>query len=246
MIELNVKIADEIMHVIFYSAYTEDRLAEYSTDDKADFTVCPKRADKERIRDMFREAHKETGVGEREHTYGFNEFHAIHLELAKKLVERGVLLVHGSVVVAGGGAYMFIAPSGTGKSTHTRYWTEVLGERSFIINDDKPLIRVTDGEPLVYPTPWGNEEKPKQADKAPLKALILLERADFNKLTPINDAELFPHLYKASLRGETPAEVIRIVELERKLMKQVGLYRMQCTNSIEAAETAIGELKVER
>ena len=50
---------------------------------------------------------------------------------------------------------------------------------------------------------------------------------------------MFPHLYKAALRGETPAEVIKIIELERRLMKQVGLFRMQCTDSTDAAKTAI-------
>jgi hypothetical protein len=170
---------------------------------------------------------------------------ACYRKIAEEMLDRDILLMHGSAVSIDGTGVMFIAESGTGKSTHTKHWLEALGERAFIINDDKPLIRMTDGDPLIYPTPWGIKEKPAQAEKAPLKAMILLERADFNRLTTMDESEMFAHLYKAALRGETPTEVIKIIELERRLMKQVGLFRMQCTDSIDAAKTAIKELKVE-
>lgn len=245
MIKFNIKIADETVQIICYNPFTKSMFKEYFTDEEARFTVFPKRVDKEKIRERFRAvlSGKKAEILDRSHS--FSEYHAIHLELATKLIDRGVLLVHGSAVAADGGAYLFIATSGTGKTTHTNYWTMALGERAFIINDDKPMIRITDGEPLIYPTPWGIHDKPKQAEKAPLKAMILLERADFNKLSPIKESELFPHLYKAALRGETPAETLEIVELERKLMDKTKLYKMQCTNSIDAAKTAIRELKIE-
>lgn len=245
MIEFNIDIADEIIQIICYNPFTKSIFKDYFTDEEANFTVFPKRVDKEKIRERFRAvlSGKDAEIVDRSHS--FSEYHAIHLEMATKLIDRDVLLMHGSAVVADGSAYLFIAPSGTGKSTHTKHWLEALGERAFIINDDKPLIRMTDGDPLIYPTPWGIKEKPAQAEKAPLKAMILLERADFNRLTPMDESEMFAHLYKAALRGETPTEVIKIIELERRLMKQVGLFRMQCTDSIDAAKTAIKELKVE-
>ena len=245
MIEFNINIADETIKIICYNPFTHSIFKDYYTDEEANITVFPTRADKEKIRQRFRAVLSGKDAEIVDNSHSFSEYHAIHLEMATKLIDRDVLLVHGSAVVADGSAYLFIAPSGTGKSTHTRHWLEVLGERAFIINDDKPLIRITDGEPIIYPTPWGIKRKPTQAEKAPLKAIILLERADFNKLTPIEESEMFAHLYKAALRGETPAEVIKIIELERRLMKQVGLFRMQCTDSTDAAKTAIKGLMVE-
>ena len=245
MIEFNIKIADEIIKIICYDPFTESIFKEYFTDEEASITVFPKAADKEKIRQRFRAVLSGKDAEIVDNSHSFSEYHAIHLEMATKLIDRDVLLVHGSAVVADGSAYLFIAPSGTGKSTHTRHWLEALGERAFIINDDKPLIRITDGEPIIYPTPWGIKPKPTQAESAPLKAIILLERADFNRLSPIAESEMFPHLYKAALRGETPDEVIKIIGLERKLMDHVGLFRMQCTDSVEAAETAIKGLKAE-
>lgn len=51
-------------------------------------------------------------------------------------------------------AILFTAPSGTGKSTHTRMWQECFGERVTVINDDKPLIKINDSEAVIYGTPW--------------------------------------------------------------------------------------------
>ena len=43
-------------------------------------------------------------------------------------------------------AYVFSADSGTGKSTHTQLWLEHFGDRAYILNDDKPAIRLIDGK----------------------------------------------------------------------------------------------------
>ena len=41
-------------------------------------------------------------------------------QIAERLPEYGAMLFHGSAVAVDGAAYLFTAPSGIGKSTHTR------------------------------------------------------------------------------------------------------------------------------
>ena len=53
----------------------------------------------------------------------------------------GTVAVHGSCIVNGGRAVLFLGESGTGKSTHTRLWRQLLGEGVQFFNDDKPAIR---------------------------------------------------------------------------------------------------------
>lgn len=67
---------------------------------------------------------------------------AVYRKIAESLPNKNVLLFHGSVIAVDGEGYMFIAPSGTGKSTHTRLWREQFGARAVMVNDDKPLIRI--------------------------------------------------------------------------------------------------------
>ena len=52
------------------------------------------------------------------------------------------MMIHSSAVVVDGKAYLFSAPSGTGKSTHTAFWLKKFGDRAYILNDDKPAVRV--------------------------------------------------------------------------------------------------------
>ena len=47
---------------------------------------------------------------------------AMMIAFALATAEMDTLLFHASVVCRGGKAYMFLGPSGTGKSTHTRLW----------------------------------------------------------------------------------------------------------------------------
>ena len=62
-------------------------------------------------------------------------------------------MLHSSGIVKDGRAYLFSADPGTGKSTHTSLWQKYFGEdEAKIINDDKPAIRLVDGELYVYGT----------------------------------------------------------------------------------------------
>lgn len=65
----------------------------------------------------------------------------------RKILDYGGIMIHASAVAVDGKAYLFSAPCGTGKSTHTKQWQKYFGaERAVIINDDKPVLyRNSDG-----------------------------------------------------------------------------------------------------
>ena len=63
--------------------------------------------------------------------------------LAEKPTAYNVLLMHGSALCMDGQPIVFTAPSGTGKSTHTRLWREMFGSRVWMIYDDKPMLKIT-------------------------------------------------------------------------------------------------------
>ena len=68
---------------------------------------------------------------------------------------KDTLVLHAVVVSYGGKGYMFIAPSGTGKSTHARLWLEHI-EGTELVNDDFPVVR----DEMVYGSPWGGWKTP--------------------------------------------------------------------------------------
>lgn len=84
------------------------------------------------------------GIPARAFSDAYLETLAVYRKIAEKMPEYDTFLFHGSAIAVGGEGYLFTAKSGTGKSTHTRLWRELLGNRVVIVNDDKPLIRVTE------------------------------------------------------------------------------------------------------
>ena len=98
---------------------------------------------------------------------------AIYREIAERMVERDVLLFHGSAILVDGVSYLFTAPSGTGKSTHARLWREnlpALGHTVSMVNDDKPLLKFTGEGIFVCGTPWNGKHRLGENTIAPLRA----------------------------------------------------------------------------
>ncbi len=108
--------------------------------------------------------------------------------------------LHSSAVVVDGYAYLFSADSGTGKSTHTGLWLEHFKEKAFIINDDKPVLRLENGQWFVYGTPWSGKTDLNINVKAKLGAIVFLERAKENHITPIEVKEAIPLFFNQTVR----------------------------------------------
>ena len=84
---------------------------------------------------------------------GYGESVVAYEKISNALPAFDAFVMHSSVVAVDGQAYAFAAESGIGKSTHTRYWKQVLGDRVTVINGDKPIYRLVHGKLLAYGTP---------------------------------------------------------------------------------------------
>ena len=105
-------------------------------------------------------------------------------------------VMHCSAVAVDGGAYCFAADSGTGKSTHTRYWKQLLGDRVTVINGDKPICRFCGDQLMVCGTPWCGKENWQTNTSAPMWALCLLERGEENAVYPVDAFRMLGELMR--------------------------------------------------
>ena len=78
-------------------------------------------------------------------------------------------------------AVMFLGESGTGKSTHTRLWRENI-DGAFLLNDDSPLIRCTDGIPTAYGSAWSGKTPCYINRSYPIRAIVRLSQAPHNRI----------------------------------------------------------------
>ena len=149
------------------------------------------------------------------------------------------MLIHSSAVVYNGKAYLFSAPSGTGKSTHASLWLKLLGDKAYVINDDKPIIRLIDGKFYVYGTPWSGKHKKDVNTRAEISAICFINQAKEDTIRVASVKEIFPLLLNQTVRFSEITETDKLFGLIEKLLTSVKLFRLSCTPNLSAAELAV-------
>ena len=148
---------------------------------------------------------------------------------------------HASAVLLDGKAYLFSAPSGTGKSTHTEKWCRLFGAE--IINDDKPALRRVDGKWMVYGTPWSGKNDLSMPVGVPLGGIAVLERGEKNTIRIMSPVEAVPAIIGQCLHFTHKGYMSKQLELLDKLLKETPVWRLTCRNDDEAAIVSCGAMK---
>jgi len=245
MINFTVCLAGRAVAVNAMFESTRDYCEKYICQEEAAFsvTITPEDIAFEREKSI-REDRLE-GKKPREFSDSYLETIAVQRKIAEGLFHYDTLLFHGSVVAVDGEAYLFTAKSGTGKSTHTRFWRELFGQRAVMVNDDKPFLRITDEGVQVYGSPWNGKHGLGSNISAPLKAICLLERGKENQIQKISAKEAVFMLLQQSNRPMQPRLMPKYLELVDALSAGVAFYRMQCNMDPMAAQVAYNAMAKE-
>ena len=235
--DFKISIADVSIEIssIYDDVY---RMCEgYITDRAPDFSVQITQSDiKAERENSIREAFVEHKPYV-EFKDSYLETLAVYRKIATKLLKFDAFLMHGAVVGLGGSAYMFTAPSGVGKTTHTRFWLKQFPE-AFIVNGDKPIIRFKDGNIYAYGTPWSGKERQNTNTKLPLKSICILTRGKENAIKPITFSEIFPMIFQQTYRPTDEESLQKTMEMIKRLGESVDFYIMKCNLDPNAANVA--------
>lgn len=154
-----------------------------------------------------------------------------------QLLHHGGFMLHSSAVVMNGEAYLFSAPSGTGKSTHTEQWLKLFGERAKILNDDKPAIMVK-SEITACGTPWSGKSDLNLNLEVPLRGICIIERSAENFIEPLPTEKAVFALLDQTLRPEDEEKMLLLLDMLDRVTKDVTVWRMGCNISVDAARVA--------
>ena len=242
MAEFSMEIAEKTARICSLFDSTPHYFRPYLTENAPDFSICVTEEDlRFEQAELDREA-REEGFRLRVFTDPFLERAAIQRAFAEFLLDYDTLLLHGSTIAVDGSAYLFTARSGTGKSTHTRLWREVFGQRAVMINDDKPFLQLTDGQILAYGSPWSGKHGLDTNISAPLRGICLLERGAENQIRPAEPSQLLPMLQKQAYLPMNPEKHPKFFQLLHTLAHQIPLWYMTCTKDPAAAQIAFAAM----
>lgn len=162
---------------------------------------------------------------------------AVYRKIANQLLNYDIILFHGAVITMEDQAYLFTAPSGTGKTTHIFLWKQLFRDSVSILNGDKPLLKITPGGIFACGTPWQGKENEGKNDIAPLKAICVLKRGQINQISSLTYHEALPALFQQTYRPDETESVVKTMELIGKL-QNVNFYSLSCNMDLEAAQVA--------
>ena len=238
MTRFTILIAEKRVQITALYESTRLFCADYLDEGTPDFSVSVTPEDIRWEREKSAREDALEGIPVRAFTDEYLETLAVYRKIADRMLEFGTMLFHGSAIAVDGTGYLFTAKSGTGKSTHTRLWREYFGDRAVMINDDKPLLRVTDSGVWVCGTPWDGKHRLSMNANVPLAGICILERGAENRIRAITPKEALHMLMQQSHRPGSPAAVIHLMDTVDKLMTKIRFYRLECNQDPGAALVA--------
>ena len=162
---------------------------------------------------------------------------ALMVLYALATAEQQTVLFHAAVVSHGGKGYLFLGPSGTGKSTHARLWLQHI-EGTELVNDDNPVVRIADdGTVVVYGSPWSGKTPCYRNVSGPLGGIVMLSQAPYNKIRRLGGIESYVALME-SISGKRWDKRIAdgLHETENTLASTVAVWHLACLPDQAAAE----------
>ena len=208
--------------------YIEKFAEDYLTDAIPDFTVS--------VTDD--ELAKEATMTEVSFSDGYLESIVAYRKIAERLPEYDAVVFHGAILATGGRAYAFTARSGVGKTTHTRLWISTLGADVHYLNGDKPIIRMIDGVPYAFGTPWRGKEGYGVNESAPLSAIALLERGVTNSAVTVEPKDGAMRLMSQIYIPRTPRAAALTMRVANSIANSVRFVELKCNMDPEAAIVA--------
>ena len=162
---------------------------------------------------------------------------ALMIMFALAAADKGTVLFHAAVVSYEGKGYMFLGPSGTGKSTHANLWQRYIADTA-LVNDDNPIVRIEKkGGAMVYGSPWSGKTPCYRNVSYPLGGIVLLSQAPYNMIERLNGIYAYAALME-SISGKRWDERIAdgLHQTENALASSIPVWHLECLPNEEAAK----------
>lgn len=151
------------------------------------------------------------------------------------------ILLHSSCVVKDNQAYLFSAPSGTGKSTHTSLWLNEFND-AYILNDDKPAIIYKDNILYAAGTPFSGKHDISKNLLVPIGGICFLERSTNNWIKEIDSKQAIFEILNQTERVPYEEDMNLILGHIENIVNNTTIYKMGCNISKEAVYTSYNKM----
>lgn len=148
------------------------------------------------------------------------------------------VLLHASCVKTGETGIAFIGASGVGKSTHSSLWIQHVPGTS-LLNDDQPVVRLIDGVPYIFGSPWSGKTDCYKNEKARLEVFFLMRQAIKNEVERVSPKQSFITLLSlCGMMKEDKETFSQITQTCAELAERVKMFKLSVRPEKSAVELA--------
>nr|MCR5350277.1 hypothetical protein [Acholeplasmatales bacterium] len=171
-----IKTDNLIKHTNYYDLYKldDDSLYQVQYDENHKLCGTINYKDKEIIIGLFDKSY-------------VNEYLLTQYSYVYIINKSGGMLMHGSSIKYKNKGIIFTAPSGTGKSTHSRLWQKYTDCE--VLNDDKNSLKLIDDKLYLYPSPWSGKHRLDNNIISTLDAIVFLYQNKTNEIKRLRPIE---------------------------------------------------------
>lgn len=234
MFEFKIKLADKLILLKSQFEFSRDFCRDYLFD----FACAPDIT----AQVPFNEVEEEMSAAEVAVTPQYAECLCLYRKIAEKLPLFDRCVMHGAAIEYGGSAFIFTAPSGTGKTTHIKLWKKYLGQKVSIINGDKPILKIKKDGVTAFSSAWSGKENLQYNTSAPLQAICLLKQAKQNKIYRVDPKKHLAALLNQIYLPRDEESAGKTLRLFSQLLEQIPIYILECDISQAAVKTSFEAL----
>ena len=226
MVNFRIKLANTIFEINAFNEITKRYCEDFLCDEESDYVITMTKEDLE----------NELHISEDGKVYANEEISALYRKIADIFIENNIIVAHGSSFMVNNCGFIVTAHSGVGKSTHVGLLKKLLGERMIYINDDKPLLDVSDKDVMIYSSPWNGKERRGNNNCAPLKAIIFLNRGITNSYKKLDNKEVYFRILSQLYLPLDKSKRSKALKLIDILLKRINFYEINVNMDISSAE----------
>jgi len=160
--------------------------------------------------------------------------------LHNRFAALNIAICHGSHIDYEGRSLLFIAKSGTGKTTTGLLWQDA-GYR--LLNDEKNLLFIRDNTAFAATAFWHGSYPITIPGEQPLAGIFLLAQAPENKLVPVSPVRAVSRLLANTFSERYHKENFqRVIDTYTAVIERVPVFELHCTPDQRAVEIVKREL----
>lgn len=173
-------------------------------------------------------------------------FHIIRHLFLYAASMKGLYACHSSSILYREKAWLFSAPSGTGKSTHTNLWKDIYNTP--VINGDLNLIGYDNSSDsyMIYGTPWCGTSGIYTKNNYPLGGITILSKADRDICTTASPDKRTLSVSRRLINPVWTKELyLKELDFATGLTETIPVFYLECTknsNAVRVMKSAIDSL----